>query len=102
MKNGSVTTMSDPDSMMFEVPLSRLNELTDAAKRAQEFQDAVYKWLVKDLCFPLDMNMSTDKPAWMDIDRLARTWNEQDDWGITQEEAVAVILSETGWDADKK
>ena len=57
---------------------------------------AVYEWLVAELGYPFDM--CTDKPPWLDVDRLAEAWARHD--GDTAENYRLTILAETGWPDD--
>lgn len=55
--------------------------------------DAVYEWLVEEN-YPFDWH--GDKPAWLDLRKLAETWNAKDT--ETPEIWLEGILAETGWD----
>ena len=55
------------------------------------------KWLVETLGYPFDMTF--DPPPPVDHDRLADYWNEWDNWGVSAEEARAVVRFEAGLSA---
>jgi len=68
--------------------------------------EPVYRWLVNVLGFPVDITV-TERPAWLDLRRLAALWLERergtghggDD--VTVDDYVFMLLEETGWDEAK-
>jgi hypothetical protein len=56
--------------------------------------DTIIKWLVEVLHYPFDV--SYENPPPIDHDELARYWNEWDDWGVTDDEAIATVREESG------
>jgi len=59
--------------------------------------DPIIKWFVEDVHYPFDVTFSAPPP--LDHRALAKYWNTYDNWEITDDEAYAVVLAETGLDA---
>jgi hypothetical protein len=58
--------------------------------------DTVIAWLVEVLHYPFDV--SYENPPPVDHDELARHWNKWDDWGVTDDEAIATVREQAGID----
>lgn len=73
-----------------------------AGKRAgikqgeNDMENTFYDWIVAELYYPFDM--STDKPEWLDVRRLAQAWVRHDGTNAeTVDVYIDTIYEETGW-----
>jgi len=64
-----------------------------AAESAKAEQSKFIEWLI-DIAYPFDFRFDSKPPV--DGDALARRWNERDGWGVSHEEAAAMIFEESG------
>ena len=81
-------------------PLDPLRERLDIAPDPLE---PVYEWLVNVVGFPVDLRV-TEKPAWLDLRRVAGLWHQKERGtghggsDVTVDDYVFWLLEETGWD----
>ena len=64
-----------------------------AAESAKAEQSKFIEWLI-DIAYPFDFRFDSKPPV--DGDALARQWNERNNWGVSHEEAAAMIFEESG------
>lgn len=94
--------MADRRTELLDVVTTAIDEDTDSITAVVDALlaagvvtggEALAEWLYA-INWPFDLQFTPPPPV--DVDRIARIWNERDDWRISHEDAVACIQEEGG------